>query len=454
MSMRVRNLNVASAGYRQRFQCQSQYLLSGNWINTVSQDLYPDYTGICNGVKWTMKRIEDMQDCNNGRHKRPFSLVCQHTKVDPARFDSDSFKRSSTVYLDSRNRVQISQSAVDGSVFAVPSESASLITSIGGMTGDVDWFPLVTALGQQVKGIVDSKSLLGVTFRELPQTIRMVRNPFGLLKGDWRSFARNLSGKQLAKGGANLWLEYQYGWKAAYNDVITFAKTLAKLQSELYKYKNTTGRQCSRTSTKVQSAPSPTVSDEAWSAIKNDVAVNGYRTHYPAARIVFDSPIVQARISCYASDRLNDSMSSLERSLHAFGLTADEVVDTLWESLPYSFVVDWFVNTDRILHYPQFKESIRTLTSAEVSNLGYATKVTLPYRVDLMANAVHDSMAIAYGQHGVGSNEIKAHGSITIFTRRAGLPSDINASIWNSAGLSLTKTASGVALILQRIFKR
>jgi len=78
---------------------------------------------------------------------------------------------------------------------------------------------LVEALARDVKGLINSKSLLAVTIKELPETIEMVRNPFGLLKHGWRLIAGKSTAAQLARKGSNLWLEYQYGWKSSYYDL-------------------------------------------------------------------------------------------------------------------------------------------------------------------------------------------------------------------------------------------
>jgi hypothetical protein len=69
-----------------------------------------------------------------------------------------------------------------------------------------------------------------VTLAEAQKTIRMIRNPFNLLRTNWRKLCRRETALSLHKKAANVWLEGQYGWNSFWYDVKASVKTYAKLK--------------------------------------------------------------------------------------------------------------------------------------------------------------------------------------------------------------------------------
>jgi len=51
----------------------------------------------------------------------------------------------------------------------------------------INWVSLTVGLANQVKGLIQSQSLIGVTVQEYTKTVRMLKNPFSLLKGSPRA---------------------------------------------------------------------------------------------------------------------------------------------------------------------------------------------------------------------------------------------------------------------------
>jgi len=422
------------------------------WFSPNSQMLESPESG----VAWNIISSDQMTDEVSSTGGHPYN-PCNHTRIRAAHLNE--FMWGGTISQYPGPLTYFVQST--GSNWVSPSSTTAAMAAIESAVASVDWINPVMTLGNLVKGLIDGKSLIAVTLKELPQTIQMVRNPFGLLKADWRKIAGRASARTLAKKGANLWLEYQYGWKSSYIDLKNFAVDSGKYMVSVQRYQDQALRRYSKSSVSLCSALSPTVSDGQWADWRSVFTTTSFGWKSPVCRIVFGPTQVKANVGCWASDHLCDQVTRLYRFLYAYGATGDQLLTTLWEMLPYSFVVDWFVNMNRVINLPMYEQSVKTLSSAQVQRLGFSTKVEIPYSVQIMLNTMSNYWTgtynafpwwAVYGQ-GPSPNQTSVSGVISNYRRTTGLPT-AGVSIFAGKGLSASQFASGFSLLLQRILRR
>jgi hypothetical protein len=325
------------------------------------------------------------------------------------------------------------------------------------------WVSQFTTLADLVRGLVDSKTLIGVSVKELPKTIRMVRNPFGLLKTDWRKIAKNLSARKLAERGADLWLEYQYGWKATYRDLDEFTKSSSKFIASIRRYQDQGSERFSKSAVSSLSPFPPTLTEADWVSLENQANNWSWGSRaIPPFRIVFMPGTVKTSVSCQADCSISNGTSKFEKFAHAYGLTPKKLLDSLWEVLPYSFVVDWFVNSQAIRDLLSFSSAVQTLSQQGIRNLGYSAKVEYPF----VAETIKQWSSNYYGSKfdgcwssnppplGAQPNRVRGlPGCVSQYQRWAGVPPS-SISILSGKGLSLTQGVSGLSLLIQRLSRR
>jgi len=326
----------------------------------------------------------------------------------------------------------------------------------------VDWVSAVVDLADSVNGLIKSKSLIGVTALELSKTVEMVKNPFSLLKPNWRDRVGKMSAKTLAKRNANIWLEYQYGWRAAQYDLQNFATSAgryaAQCQSPLL---NKRSRDYRLGRCVAGTKPTPTMTDALW-ATRVAAALNypsPYSYSYPNSctsdniRLVFETPRTMIRVGCRWHDVVKTQMSSVLTAISSFGLTGPQILASVWELVPYSFVVDWFVNTSAIGNLTRILTARNTLQQAAVDRLGYSLKTEVDFSVELIASRGYESNY----ENGCGFKTFPGlkpvvltgtKGKCATYSRSPGLPSCTMGALL-SANLNLSQLTSGVSLLTQ-----
>lgn len=195
--------------------------------------------------------------------------------------------------------------------------------------------PSGDAMGQNV--LVDCYAkmnsaplMLGENLNDLGETIAMLRSPFKsartLLKkmSKYRSTHLGKTAASAMKANANAWLEYRYGWKPLVMDVDTVIQ-------ECHKKRDKCDRR--RLVVRAQSTVSGKKSD-AWQAVMEgaDVGSSGSYSHSISRR------------SCAGILYEVASRTTLEHLQKTLGVRPRDLPATVWEIVPYSFVVDWFVN--------------------------------------------------------------------------------------------------------------
>jgi len=132
--------------------------------------------------------------------------------------------------------------------------------------------------------------------------------------------------------------------------------------------------------------------------------------------------------------------------------------DTLWEVLPFSFVVDWFINFNNVWRIP----AEQRLQAIDVKNLGYSTKKTYVFEPELqliqfgwpydqwppseyvgqnMSNLITNIKPPSYKS---------GFGKTTTYQRSVGLP-PTTENVFTSQGLSVLHGADALSLVSQRV---
>jgi len=285
----------------------------------------------------------------------------------------------------------------------------------------------------------------------------MIKNPFGLLKTDWRKIAGSSPARTLSRRAANVWLEGNYGWGAFYSDLKSIRATGQDLLGT--PSSNLSAAMSSRFGVSRRYTSGMTEwgysygGNPAWFA--QDYTGVPY-TNNGQARCRQISAEASCTIGCYQINNLAQRMSNTQRTLRAWGADSGSILDVLWELTPFSFVVDWFVDMKGLWSLPY---NLWRLNSADVRDLHYTVKRTAYGEVQAVVGASYPLMdpwcnhpdASPTSQSGqLGT----ATPSFTEYNRVLGLPSFptlVNAL--NGQGLSATRTLSGIALGIQKLLR-
>jgi hypothetical protein len=319
-----------------------------------------------------------------------------------------------------------------------------------------DWTNLINELADQLNGRINEGSLLLVTIAEARKTIRMVKNPFSLLKPDWRKRAESYSARDLVKRGANIWLEHLYGWKACYRDICAVSKTAAALYSQP-NLEELDGWFQRYSATQVETISPESAwsgySDSAWATLcsyfptTNYSALSAFRNKFSGGKVTYS-------VGCRSLMDLQLRYSNTRRFLNAFGLDAPSIVSTLWELVPMSFVIDWFIDTrglwaaipkQRLLQSDV--RQLGTSESIEVSSDWQMTFGRTPFYQYGSGTPWKSVTPTGYS----GSNYFVSSGKYKSYKRTTGLPdTSLITSGFLTRGLNLSQAISGISLILQR----
>jgi len=282
----------------------------------------------------------------------------------------------------------------------------------------------------------------------------MVRNPFSLLRPDLRLRVGNSTAKYLAKRGSNIWLEGQYGWNATFVDLKNFVSSSVKHWESCQRFAQREQLQRFGNQTKTcGSAQSPTMGDAEWSSKVSMATSSTLWRMGPVMRIIFNPPVTTARLTCWATDSVARHVSDFRKVLQTYGLDYTQILATLWEVIPYSFVVDWFVNMESMMNLPRLWSSLDTLKQAQVQQLGHSRKTTVDFTAYLLHTVAAGTPSWYTWYNTVqpfGPVLSTAKGTITLYDREGDLP-ELWPSVFTGKGLNLSKLTSGVSLITQRL---
>lgn len=337
------------------------------------------------------------------------------------------------------------------------SEAAAL-----NLISSCDYPTMLVKLGQLVRDRLDGEALLGATLRDLGKTVKMIKNPFRLMKSDWRSRAAGLTPATLAKKGADLWLEGKYGWQALYYDLKGFGRSLTKYcakANEIYLQSiSCPTYRVRRSFPGIVSAVTPMSSyhygGSDFEAHMPGDSIIGGANRYHAYRVDLSGITAHCAVGCKAAEHVEKHFNALTDAFDALGCNASSLVETLWEIMPYSFVVDWFVNTKAIRQLPTL---LPLLVSSKCTDLGYSIRLERIAKVKIIPNLggfaywpYSVSPRVYGGTFGTGTGPIVSAETIArTYLRKLGLPG-MTLSQFFGTDLHWTQGVSGVGLIIQR----
>jgi len=214
----------------------------------------------------------------------------------------------------------------------------------------------------------------GVFIGELKETIELVTRPAKLIRSAIERHERSVKkliaaakkpkgsakarARQLVKAASNEWLEFKFGVQPLIADVQDGAKALADLSLRRESRKITGGAE----SDSVSFTPAIGVGsygDIVWSF--DQIAATKNTSRYIGA------------VWC--------NTENCTAFVDKFGFTPQAWAPTLWELIPYSFLIDYFVNVGDLINavsygYANVKWSLRT-NRTEVKRTRYATNIGL-----------------------------------------------------------------------------
>lgn len=325
-------------------------------------------------------------------------------------------------------------------------------------TPSVNWDKQVDQLAQQLERGSGESFQAMVFIAEAHKSWEMLKNPLSFLKRDWRKTVKTRPAKTIMDSSTSLWLSYRYGWTPFKKDIDSFAKLSANVMSkglmpkllERFSTKeetrvelNNVAGSCSETQFKDYQNLRPWY----WSS--------NLGLHYYMPKLW---TITTTRLSAYAFDPLAKLTNTFDRLLTAAGATASwrNIRDVLWEVLPYSFVIDWFVDFNKIWR-PLNEHRVMQLTSRRV---GYSIKTvtSAEYQV-VYGNPKFVSVAGTLWSGKEVTNLTSPSVAFTCinasktYTRSEGIPAS-TAGIFSSRGISLLHGIDGITLSLQKLSNR
>jgi hypothetical protein len=182
----------------------------------------------------------------------------------------------------------------------------------------------------------------GVFLGELRETLHMLRNPamalrFGL--SDYLSFLRKKRRKIPERRKKNFlsqtWLEYAYGWRPLVSDILDAGRALNRdrhLQRQVIPARGFAKEDM--ISTSVEQSVSTGSSE-----------VRYRRTNYTSRKVM------------YVGGIYSNADHAAQFTAQNLGFTLDNFVPTVWELIPYSFLVDYFTNIGDCLDAWSFQKS-------------------------------------------------------------------------------------------------
>lgn len=275
-------------------------------------------------------------------------------------------QNASSSYLREEKTASIQESSIQASTVCNTKTGATSQTTLSGV-----YVPLNrthSGLNTTDASINDAKmsfihdvkrgynSISGMTFlSELRQTLDMIRNPArGLRVGldTWLERVQKLvrgyrcqpptsrrCKDKLNADIASLWLEYAFGWSPLISDTKAGAEALARLINGEIRHTTVRGSGNDEQSMVSTGFSTPTGLPSPW-------------------RVVWTTNTTErSRVFYYGSVHAKANGPTLENAMHLFGFSLEEFVPTIWSLLPWSFLVDYFVNIGDVLEASFFDTS-------------------------------------------------------------------------------------------------
>lgn len=295
----------------------------------------------------------------------------------------------------------------------------------------VNWNSLVTDVGEALRGDMHAGSNILSSILQIGQTFRMLKNPFGLLRRshlhDGKSF-KVISGMKTA---ASSLLEYRWGWKQLYRDCKSLATSLEEarqhvryLQESLNSYAPVARRQ--------------------QDVVPFTLPYNPIGSQLQSMQLEATDCLC-TRTACFGAKILRGQafhiMSTREYYLQRIGI--DRLWDALWDIIPYSFLVDWFVD----LSGWAYNNPI-TWRNMNLRDVGYSVKTE--YQAGLNVCSLWPLWGQTSEEYPSNSYVVPSQVVLRDYQRNAGFPPDTN-TVGMFGDLSMQQLSSAAALVVQRL---
>lgn len=185
------------------------------------------------------------------------------------------------------------------------------------------------------------------TLGELRETVHMIRNPAQALVKNinkWADdvhrrtrpskFSRPITRKRYADIASGTWLEAQFGWRPLISDIKGMAETVARIHLNLQNRQDRVvsyGRNESVPTLEYFPVDEPNVPDTA-----PRISIFNWDRRRKAE--------ASTRYELFLSSSLQGPVSTFERVAQVSGFTFENVVPTIYELTPYSFLIDYISN--------------------------------------------------------------------------------------------------------------
>lgn len=173
--------------------------------------------------------------------------------------------------------------------------------------------------------------LMGENLAEIGQILSMIRSPFKTslkLLGKMSKYRKLRLGKTTAsafKACSDAWLEYRYGWKPILLDCQKIIEATHKKRE-------------SKEKRRLVARAGESVSNKGSGSWPCRINIGGYRASEGSS-----SWSVSTRVSVGIVYDVKNRTSS-DDLMKLLGMRPSDLIPTMWELVPYSFVVDWFSN--------------------------------------------------------------------------------------------------------------
>lgn len=290
----------------------------------------------------------------------------------------------------------------------------------------IDWSTLVDEVGSYLDGHMRTSSNLLVSLTQIGQTIGMLKNPMNL-KNLKRMSWRKKPLSTISKSGASAWLEYQYGWRNLAADIRALALVYQEADRHAEFLRKTRAKFVGMSHSQTDVCP-----------LTLSVGNSGYSAGNATLSAIFTKSERKAVFSLDVKRRESDRVwSQTDLVMQRLGTT--QVVEALWDLVPFSFVVDWFLHVDDWIRL-----NPAMWNSFDLRNVGYSVKETISAKpcVRVRAGVPGD-----YADNAVEGSESIVYKS---YTRTEGFPPSTQG-VGLFGALSYSQLLDGVSLVVQRL---
>jgi len=288
------------------------------------------------------------------------------------------------------------------------------------------------AVNKAYAKVYGSPVLIGEFANDFKQTISMLRKPFSSatkliadIASSKRRRLRLSSGRNALKAASDAWLEYRYGWKPLILDCQTTIDQVSKIHQK-YTRKHLVARSSESTSVS-RTKDFQGTGFGSWPNLSSygQATGKGFATANAGVMYTVSNPVDPG-----------------EAASRIFGTSARDVPATVWEIIPFSFVVDWFVGVGDWIQASVPNPSVSVLTSWGTRVVDWGTSCAPEFYYPAGLSPHHTAPTTAK----VG--ELEKHEHYVI--RNIGLsPSSTPPLKFN--GLSMVQTTDALSLLSQQL---